>query len=262
MLEVICKKANPKLYHHPILCLHGAQGGAWYFERYLDYFSKQGYDVYAMSLRGHGKSDGYEYIDTYGLDDYVLDLKTVVDSFNEKPILFANSMGGAIAQKFLNHHQDKLHALFLLSSAPAGGIDPSSDLGLYYSDQLAFLRKLKKEKGQHVTLDYLMKETVFSPYFNDDDVLSIRRRFTKESERVRFDLMKPYLLDDVKVTIPVFVFGSKDDGILRIEDICKTAERFNEKPIFVKKLSHLVTLDPYYMDLVVEVERKLKTLIK
>jgi pimeloyl-ACP methyl ester carboxylesterase len=262
MLEVICKKAKQKIYHHPILCLHGAQGGAWYFERYLDYFSKQGYDVYAMSLRGHGKSDGYENIDTYGLDDYVLDLIRVLESFNEKPILFAHSMGGAIAQKCLNQHQDKLHALFLLSSAPAGGIDPSSDLGLYYTDQMAFLRKVKKEKGKHVTFDMLMKETVFSPYFKDSEIDAIRRKLTKESDKVKDDLLKSFLKDDVIIKIPVFVFGSKADGILSIEDIYKTARRFNQEPIFVDKLSHFVTLDPYYMDLVIEVEKKLIELIR
>lgn len=257
MLEVIKKEAAVKKFKHPILCLHGAQGGAWYFETYLNYYSQQGYDVYAMSLRGHGKSDGYEKIDTFGIDDYVDDLLEVVLSLEEKPILFAHSMGGAIAQRFLNKHQDNIHALFLLSSAPAGGIDKDSDLGLYYRDQLAFLRKVKKEKGMHMTLDRLMKETVFSASYQDDEMDMIRKRFTKESDRMKIDLLNTFLDDDVKIHIPVFVYGSHSDGILRVSDIKKTAERFQTKAIFVERLSHFVTLDPYYMDLLLAIDENL-----
>jgi pimeloyl-ACP methyl ester carboxylesterase len=46
----------------PILFVHGAWHGAWCWENFLPYFADRGYGAYAVSLRGHGASQGRDRI--------------------------------------------------------------------------------------------------------------------------------------------------------------------------------------------------------
>ena len=73
-LEVLCSETQ-KSYKGSILCVHGICHGAWCFEKFINYFSDNGYNCYALSLRGHGKSEGYNNINNYNLSDYSNDIK-------------------------------------------------------------------------------------------------------------------------------------------------------------------------------------------
>ncbi|MBC7517162.1 MAG: alpha/beta hydrolase [Alkalinema sp. FL-bin-369] len=42
----------------PIFFVHGAWHAAWCRENFLPYFANHGYAAYAVSLRGHGTSEG------------------------------------------------------------------------------------------------------------------------------------------------------------------------------------------------------------
>jgi pimeloyl-ACP methyl ester carboxylesterase len=244
-LEVLRKLAKKKTNQPPLLFIHGAAGGAWYFKHFLSYFSNHGYDCYALSLRGHGKSEGYEDIDTYRLDDYVSDVKSVVSILKKKPILIGHSMGGAITQRFISDYQDEIHAAILLSSAEAGGIDKDSHLGLFFNDTRDFLRKLKKENpNEKITLDHLLNQTIFSNRMNPTELSEIRKRLTKESSLVKKDLLEPFIDDYTRITIPIGVIGSKDDMIIDESKIMKTASAFNVEPIILNDLCHFLTIDP------------------
>jgi len=62
----------------PLLFVHGAWHGAWCWEPFLDYFAKHGYNGYALSLRGHGKSSNRKNLKLTRIDDYVEDVRQVV----------------------------------------------------------------------------------------------------------------------------------------------------------------------------------------
>ncbi|NTV52837.1 MAG: hypothetical protein HGA76_07495, partial [Candidatus Firestonebacteria bacterium] len=57
-LEVLSHLSSHPGARPPLILIHGICHGAWCWENYLDFFSKQGFDVYALSLRGHGASAG------------------------------------------------------------------------------------------------------------------------------------------------------------------------------------------------------------
>ncbi len=244
-LEVLEKKASIKTKDEPLVFVHGAAGGAWYFTSFLDYFSKRGYDCYALSLRGHGKSDGYDNLDSFGLDDYVVDVKQVIDKLDKKPILIGHSMGGAIAQRYLSHYQDDLSAVVLLASAEAGGISEDSHLGLFFSDARSFLRKARAHHpDEKITLEKLMNQTIFSNRFSDSELKEIRNKLTKESTKVKKDLLKPYMTGFETIKIPVYVIGSLGDHIVTPDKIEHTAKAFGVKPIFMNDCCHFMTIDP------------------
>jgi len=41
-----------------IIFIHMSWGGTWAFSYYLKFFAEHSYNVYALDLRGHGKSGG------------------------------------------------------------------------------------------------------------------------------------------------------------------------------------------------------------
>lgn len=244
-IEVLEKKAYMKTKDAPLVFVHGAAGGAWYFESFLDYFSNRGYDCCALSLRGHGKSDGYEDLDSYGLDDYVIDVKSIIDKLPVKPILIGHSMGGAIAQRYISIYQNDLLGVVLLASAESGGISEDSPLGLFFNDARNFLRKQKElHPNLDLTLEKIINQTIFSNRFTDEKLKEIKDKLTKESSKVKKDLLKPYMTGFEKINIPVCVIGSYGDHIVTKEKIEKTAKTFNVRPVFIDNCCHFMTIDP------------------
>lgn len=248
-LEVIEKKPIKRLSPFPLIFIHGAAGGAWYFSNFLDYFSEKGFQCYAISLRGHGLSEGIEDIDTFTLHDYVNDVKSLVDQLDQKPILIGHSMGGAITQSYIGLYQKTIHQAILLSSARAGGIDESSPLGLFFSDSRTFLRELRKKEGhEKMTIDDLLNEVIFSDRFESHVLVDIKRKLSRESKVVKEDLLKTFIKEGFKLEIPVHVIGSTGDHIISLDDLKKTADFFHTTPILVKDCCHFLTIDPNWME--------------
>ena len=254
-LEIIKEIPEVLKSKHPLIFVHGAAGGTWYFSNFQEYFKDKGFISYALSLRGHGHSEGIEDIHHFRLKDYVDDLKSVIDSLDEKPILIGHSMGGAITQKYIGLYQEEVKAAILLSSAKAGGIDENSPLGLFFSDARSFLRMMRKKTGmEKMTLDDLLNETIFNGRFSDQELEKIKKKLTQESHLVKKDLLKPYIAHDVKINIPVYVIGSFDDHIIGLNDLNETAKAFNTKPIILNKLCHFLTIDPNWEMAAIEIE--------
>jgi alpha-beta hydrolase superfamily lysophospholipase len=114
-IEVLSKKGS-------MLFVHGVCHDANCWNNYLDYFAGIGYDTYALSLRGHGRSEGQDHLDEWGLSDYVTDVIKVILSIGEKPIVVGHSMGGAILQKLIGEHEENLKAAVLLAPGVKGGL--------------------------------------------------------------------------------------------------------------------------------------------
>ncbi len=94
----------------PLLFIHGYTMGAWIFEdNYLPFFYGKGFDVYAINLRGHGKSEGAEGIEWARIDDYFSDLERTVAYLQSEtgrdPILIGYSMGAALAQMYIEKYE-------------------------------------------------------------------------------------------------------------------------------------------------------------
>ena len=63
----------------PLLFVHGSFSDARVWdENFLPYFARRGYAAHAVSLRGHGRSEGHQHLHTWRLSDYVADLTQAV----------------------------------------------------------------------------------------------------------------------------------------------------------------------------------------
>ena len=122
-LEVLTSIPDGKLPVHktPLLFIHGAYTAAWCWEEhFMPWFASQGYFCYALSLSGHGTSRGRKQLDNFGINDYVDDVATVVAALPAPPVLVGHSMGGFVAQKYLEQH--KTPAAVLMCAVPPQGL--------------------------------------------------------------------------------------------------------------------------------------------
>ena len=106
-LEVVARESGGGEPRAPLLFVHGACHGAWcWAEHFLDYFAAHGHSSYAVSLRGHGESDGKDVVQWASVKDYVADVARVADGLPRPPVLIGHSLGGLVVQKYLEHHKE------------------------------------------------------------------------------------------------------------------------------------------------------------
>ena len=76
----------------PVLFVHGGYCDAWCWDaKFLPWFARHGYSAHALSLRGHGTSDGRDLLWHTGLDDYAADVERVCASLPSPPAFGCHS---------------------------------------------------------------------------------------------------------------------------------------------------------------------------
>ncbi len=188
-LEVISKEPtseNPR--PTPLLFVHGLFAGSWaWTEHFLDFFAAQGYSAHALSLRGHGQSEGREGLRWTSLADYVDDLAQVVAQLPAPPVLIGHSYGGAIIQKYLETRT--VPAAVLLAAPPPQGL-LLTVLRTARRHPSAFLRaNLTLSLYPLVSTPALVRDQFFSISMSEDKVRDYQARMTDESIRGFFDML-------------------------------------------------------------------------
>jgi pimeloyl-ACP methyl ester carboxylesterase len=97
----------------PLVMLHG---GAWRWQEYLSLIPSlgQGWHIYALDLRGNGRSGWVP--DTYRLQDFAEDIAEFVSRLNAPGALVGHSIGGVIAMMVAARCPDKVKALIIEDS--------------------------------------------------------------------------------------------------------------------------------------------------
>lgn len=115
-LELLEAKPAHKAFPNPILFIHPLGHAAWYWqENFLPYFAAQGFHCYAISLRGHGKSEGKEKLRWTSIKSYLADIEKTIAELPGHPVLIGDSLGGMLVRKFMEKHT--LPAVVLMSPA-------------------------------------------------------------------------------------------------------------------------------------------------
>ena len=186
-LEVIANAENATR-PAPILFVHGAWHAAWCWENFLPYFAKQGYASYAVSLRGHGASEGREKIRWHSAaHGYVADVAQIAQTLSRPPILVGHSVGGYVVQKYLETHTAA--AGVLLASVPVSG---SLGFGHRFRQRhpWPFLKALMLLSPWHmVETPALMQDALFSPQVSAEDIARHFARLQPESFRMLLESM-------------------------------------------------------------------------
>jgi len=207
----------------PVLFIHGAFGGAWIWnEVFLPLLVKQGRSVAALSLRGHGNSDGYERLRDWRLTDYLSDVRRVLAQLPEPPIVIAHSLGGLVAQLLLG--KVEMQGLVLLASLPPEGL-------LFVGPRLALTEpriwfeavsgSLREAKGPIVAAGY---EILFSEGLPRERLARYASLMTPESPRALADAHLPgAVLSAALCRVPTLVVRGDLDRLVWGPSTVRTA---------------------------------------
>lgn len=246
-LELVHRSANPPVQPTPILFVHGAWHAAWCWdEHFLPYFAKKGYHAYALSLRGHGKSEGR--VRWASVGNYVSDVATVASQIEAKhgkrPVIVGHSMGGFVTQHYLGKHSAP--AGILLASIPVRGFIPPF-LRYIRHHPLAALKSLLLLNPYYMVNSLELTHELFfspSPPFSRDRVKRYFSLIEPESFRVALDSLILALPNPRKVTAPMLVLGAENDKIFTQHEVRQTARAYNTTAEFFPKMAHDMMLEP------------------
>ena len=242
-LEVIERKSSSTAKRPPLLFVHGSAHGAWcWTEHFLDYFADQGFDAYALSLRGHGASDGRKRLRWASIADYVDDVVRVAATLASAPVVAGHSLGGMVVQQYLAR-QVAPAAVLLAPGPPGGNRDQAARMGLR-NPWVAIESLLALDPGRGFATPARARRFLFSPELDEEAL----RRYVKLLGRESFLALMElgYLRPDaarVRRT-PLLVLGAERDYIVSPADIRRTAAAYGAEMRMLPDIAHDLMLDP------------------
>jgi pimeloyl-ACP methyl ester carboxylesterase len=249
--------ARPRATAPRVLLVHGICVGAWVWEEhFMPYLADAGFEVHALSLRGHGNSEGREGLDNWRLADYTDDLRRTVAALGSGSggplIVVGHSLGGAVVQDWLRsgaQGADAAAGVALLASVPPWGLAYSA-WQMWLSSPTLFQQMARMSTSEAAMLDpTVMREHLFSKDLPDADYARFARRVQGESRQVGLELQgwRPFAPMPWQAP-PMFVLGGLDDRFIRPDAVRATATYYGVAPTLVPKLAHALMLEPRWED--------------
>lgn len=245
VLELISRTPERPGPRPPLLFVHGTNCAAWVWEEhFLDYFAARGFAVHALSLSGHGASDGADRLAWLSLTDYCRDVEAAVARIEGTPVLVGHSMGGAIVQRAAE--TVAAAGLALLCSVPPSGLsllawrmgmrDPA------FLQQVILVQQLfDRAPDAYGTV----RRMLFSPETPEFLVERCFGRWQPESQRVVADLWwQPVPFGVARRCGPVFVLGAEVDRLVDRTAVQETARFYRTTAEQVSGVAHAVMLEP------------------
>jgi pimeloyl-ACP methyl ester carboxylesterase len=240
-LEILSRATTSPSPATPILFVHGAYVGAWCWEEYfLDWFAAHGRDAHAVSLRGHGASEGHDDLDAFGLADYAKDVMQVAAALPRPPVLVGHSMGALVVQKYLEAAEAT--AVVLACPVPSFGL-------LASSFTLAFARPaLFASLNAVATGGRASPEAIGQAFFGGTPeparLERCYRRVQRESRRALLDmsgwgLPSPWMAKRP----PTLVLGAEKDALIPAAQARGTANLLGAEYRELPALGHALMLD-------------------
>jgi non-heme chloroperoxidase len=243
-LEILSSLPATRRSATPMLFVHGAYVAAWCWgEYFLPYFSSHGYAAHAVSLRGHGASDGHDSLHMHSLDDYVEDLRSAVRQLEAPPVLVGHSMGGIVVQRYL----ERFHApaAILMASVPPSGL-LGSTVDLMRKDP-AFFHEigLLQYVNPHLVSKEGVRRALFSPDTPDAEVAKFLRRGQRESYRAIMDMTWPQFRVNGHRNSrpPMLVLGGERDAFFNPDAVRATARFFGAEAEIFAGMAHAMMLE-------------------
>ena len=243
-LEVLSRKAEDSGGRPPLLFVHGSAHAAWCWDDdFLPWFASAGFDSYAISVRGHGKSEGADGLRWASVRDYVDDVREVARLFPAPPVLIGHSLGGLVVQKYLERFD--AHGAILLASSPVGGM-LRSGARLFVRRPILFAKVyLTLNPGVLYGTRHDVRDFLFSAHASDEAVGDCARRLGPESFRAMFEMT--HNLPDVgrirRRRCPMLVIGGGADVVVPPHEIEATAAAYGAPCTIFPDIGHDLMLD-------------------
>jgi acylglycerol lipase len=212
-----------------VVIVHGFNSHSGYYEWTAHQLVARGFAVYALDLRGRGRSDGKRfYVDKF--KDYVDDVQTFVQIVKARepglPVyMLGHSAGGVVSCVYTLEHQTELAGLICESFAhevPARGVALAALKGLSRIAPHAHVFKLKNE-------DFSRDPTVVHRMNVDPLIANESEPANTVAEMIRADerLGKEF----PQITLPVLILhgtgdrATKPSGSKRFFDLSKSKDK-------------------------------------
>ena len=190
-LEIRSRTDDARPGRPPLLFVHGGFHAAWCWdEHYLDFFAERRWAAHALSLRGHGESDGRDRIRDWTLDDNAADVGQAVDEIGGSAILLGHSMGGAIGERCWAT-DERIAGLALLAGSP---LRPAASVVA----KMLLRRPLALLRGQLGRDPVRMREAMSPIFFSPDLTASERDAYLE-----RLDLESPRAMAELFSRRPI-----------------------------------------------------------
>ena len=229
-----------------ILFVHGAYCGAWIWaETFLPYFSSQGWDCFAVSLRGHGGSEGSLTWST--LADYVDDVEAAVGRVGEPVVLIGHSMGGLVVQHYLARAGKiaGVRAAVMLAAVPPSGVASSAMHMSMMAPDLLWQLGLLQTLGPEAVSPRVIHRAFLSKDAPLEAVQGLLPKLQKESNRVATDLLAPPqpTPPPLDQRPPILVMGGDADAFLPVSAFRETATFWNAELKILQGAPHGIMID-------------------
>ena len=256
-LEVITREPKERKFETPLLFIHGTGHAAWCWdENFLPFFAENGFSSHAVSLRGHGTSDGAEKLKWTRIADYVEDVSRVAGEIDSPPVVIGHSLGGLVAVKYLEEHEGAAGVL----------IAPSPTEGMFWSGLKIQLRNpllmamvaLKQDYAVLYGTPRLAKKFLFSADADESWVERHSSRVGRESYLAALEMIYN-LPNPEKLNAPMLVVGAENDAILPVSVIEKSARVLNADCRIFPNMAHDMMLEKGWQDVAAHIADWLET---
>ncbi|RVU19494.1 alpha/beta hydrolase [Methylobacterium oryzihabitans] len=242
-LEWIEARPGGKAQGAPLLFVHGAFGGAWIWgEIFLPHLARRGRRAAAISLRGHGRSQGAARLRETGLGDYLDDVRHAIAQWPEPPVVVGHSLGALLAQRLIG--QVPMRGLALLAPLPPEGLSvigaqiALTDVG-FWLESLAGSLLPGREPAQALSMHWLFSEGL--------PVAEARRyaaRMSAESPLALAEAHWPLpTLPAALLGLPALVVGGGLDRMIWPVTTWRTALYHGAEHHTVADIAHFLQLD-------------------
>ena len=236
----------------PILFVHGAYSGAWIWaEHFLPVFADFGYPAYAVSLRGHGGSEGD--LSGASFNDYVDDVETAAKTIGAAPVLIGHSMGGLIVQHYVARG-GRAKAIVALASAPPSGLRSSALHMTMFAPDVLFQLALLQSLGPAMASPAVIGRALFSSKSTPESRTGLMEKLQRESPRASAELLAPPLMRrlDPGDRPPILVLGGDADVFLPRCAMQETADFWQADLEVLRGAPHGLMIDTAWRDIAAE----------
>jgi len=221
-----------------ILLIHGAWHGPWCWDGFADRLTGRGHEVRAVQLRGHDQRPGRLW---HRVHHYLDDVGRAAEQFARPPVLVGHSLGGLLAQKYVERHPAQ--AAVLMASIPVGGMfRPAVRLAARHPP--AFVAaNLQLSLRPFIRTPALTRDLFFTPDTPRETIDECHTRLQNESYPMLLDVVAFVLPRPDRVEVPVLVLGAERDAFFTLDEVRRTASAYGNAAEIFPGMGHDMMLD-------------------
>ena len=209
----------------------------------MAWFASRGWECHAVDLRGHGQSPNTRPLRRTRIKHYVEDLGLAVESLDRPPIIVAHSMGGLVAQRYLEAKW--LPGAVLIAPVPVGGVWRAT-FRVMRRHPVKFLKaNLTLNMKPLVEERTIAKDLLLADTTTDEEVDRIWPLLQAESYLAYLDMLFIVRPRPPLVSTPVAMVTGSRDRIFSVKEEQKTARAYGTDVAVVEGGAHALMLGPH-----------------